>query len=124
MSYFFNKNSIIIALVLMIILFYFVWDPQESIFFPKCIVYSTSGVLCPACGGQRAIHSILHLDITSAMRYNWFVTILLPYFILLIVFEYTSLKNRYKKLYENLFNMRVYSAIIVVMIIFTIVRNL
>lgn len=37
-----------------------------------------TGLKCPGCGSQRAIHSLLHLDILAALGYNAFLVLSLP----------------------------------------------
>ena len=38
-------------------------DPTGNAFFPKCMVYSATGLYCPGCGTQRALHHLLHARI-------------------------------------------------------------
>lgn len=121
----FHKNSIIGGILLLMILFYFIFDPEGSILFPKCVVRSTTGLLCPGCGIQRAIHAMLHLDFASAMRHNALFTILTPYLIVGVVMELSPpLKARYDSLYQKLFSRNILYAVIIAIILFTIVRNL
>lgn len=77
-----KPQEIIIAVVVLIIttgvIFLYSFDPNE-IAFPKCIFLTTTGYLCPGCGAQRAIHSLLHLEIARALHYNILIVILIPY---------------------------------------------
>ncbi len=52
-----------------------------------------TGFECPGCGSQRAIHSLLHLDIAAAFRFNALLVLSLPLVALLIYAEI----NREKK---------------------------
>ena len=36
----------------------------------KCALASSLYMYCPGCGGTRAVYSLLHFDIISAIRYN------------------------------------------------------
>ncbi|TRW83294.1 DUF2752 domain-containing protein [Mycolicibacterium sp. 018/SC-01/001] len=59
-------------------------DPHSPSFvFPGCPFKALTGWLCPACGGLRMTHDLLHGDLAAAFVDNAFVLIGLP---LLIVF--------------------------------------
>jgi len=64
---------------------YFSYNPVESFFFPKCPFLALTGLKCPGCGSQRAIHALLHLDIRSAFQYNALLIISIPYIMLLLI---------------------------------------
>ena len=59
-----------LAAVLLIALVYAFFDPAQYAFFPKCTFHSLTGLDCPGCGGQRALHQLLHGNFTDAFRYN------------------------------------------------------
>ncbi|MDR0844815.1 MAG: DUF2752 domain-containing protein [Tannerella sp.] len=63
---------------------YFRYNPEGSMLFPKCPFLLLTGLKCPGCGSQRAIHALLHLDIGAAFCYNAFLVISIPYVILLL----------------------------------------
>lgn len=50
---------------------------------PNCMLRSTTGLLCPVCGGTHALVSLLHGHILLAFQYNWFVMCLVGYAALL-----------------------------------------
>ncbi|WP_372947785.1 DUF2752 domain-containing protein [Mariniphaga sp.] len=77
-------GGLLIALAALAVLF-FVLDPAEHVFFPRCIFHSLSGWYCPGCGSQRAIHSLLHLNITGVVQNN---ILFLPA-VLVIFYHYT-----------------------------------
>jgi hypothetical protein len=52
-----------------IILVYGLLDP-ELYAFPKCPLRSMTGLLCPGCGSQRAIHQLLHGQFISSFQLN------------------------------------------------------
>jgi hypothetical protein len=37
---------------------------------PVCPTKALLGIDCPGCGSLRMIYSLLHLDVTAALRYN------------------------------------------------------
>ena len=64
---------------------YFNFNPVESFFFPKCPFLMLTGLKCPGCGSQRAIHALLHFDIRSAFLHNALLIISIPYILLLLI---------------------------------------
>ena len=46
------------------------FDPSKFSFFPRCPFLLLTGLQCPGCGTQRALHQLLHLHIGEAFRYN------------------------------------------------------
>lgn len=55
------------------------FPPSSSIFYPRCPLYSVLHVLCPGCGGTRAIADLLHANLSEALRDNALITLLLPF---------------------------------------------
>ena len=99
-----------VAVAYVVALFFF--DPQESRLFPRCFFHWATGLKCSGCGAQRALHCLLHGDIMQALRYNCFLIVFMPPFVL--------------GLYKGPFaNKKWYPYIgFCVMILFTIARNL
>ena len=56
------------------------FDPAQHAFFPKCAFYWATGLFCPGCGSQRAIHALLHGHVGAALGQNALVVLVLPYF--------------------------------------------
>ena len=79
---------------------YFLFDPATTP-FPRCPFLMLTGWLCPGCGSQRAIHSLLHLDIAAAWRYNALLVLSIPYVLLLVVAEWGGAR-RESRLYRAL----------------------
>ncbi len=65
----FVKWGVIIGIPLLAVLYYLL-QPGESDVFPPCIFYSATGLYCPGCGSQRAIHSMLHLNLEGVVSNN------------------------------------------------------
>jgi hypothetical protein len=51
----------------------FVWLANPTVpggIIPVCPTKALLGIDCPGCGSMRMIYSLLHLDVTAALRYN------------------------------------------------------
>ena len=58
----------------------FLFNPAQSGFYPFCVFYKTTGLLCPGCGSLRAMHQLLHGHFVAALHFNAFVILSLPFF--------------------------------------------
>ena len=52
-------------------------DPSNG-GFPACPFHALTGLLCPGCGSQRALHDLLHGLIGEAFRHNALLVISIP----------------------------------------------
>ena len=59
-------------------LIFFVFDPTKVAIFPPCFFHQVSGLDCPGCGAQRALHQLLHANIIAALRLNAMFVLSLP----------------------------------------------
>ena len=59
-----------------LVLFWF--DPRQYHFYPVCFFHKTTGLLCPGCGGLRALHQLLHGHLETAFRFNPVLAASLP----------------------------------------------
>lgn len=67
---------------------YYIFNPIDSQIFPKCPFLLLTGLKCPGCGSQRAIHSLLHLDFIKALHCNILLVLSLPVIVILLLAEY------------------------------------
>ena len=119
-----NKPRLFIILLIIILgAVYSVFDPLKSSFFPSCPFKSVTGLDCPGCGSQRAIHELLHLNFKKAFEYNALLVLSVPYLLLLIVFNFESVKQRFPKLERILFGWKSVWIITIIVILFFIFRN-
>jgi len=75
-----RKKALLFLMVFVVgavMLFYL--DPVKYKFMPKCLFKLVTGLSCPGCGFQRAMHALLHGNIIEAIKYNLFLTIGIPY---------------------------------------------
>jgi hypothetical protein len=48
----------------------YLFDPTTTRFYPPCAFNLLTGLLCPGCGGTRALHALLHGDVAAAFAFN------------------------------------------------------
>lgn len=75
----------ILAILSLLISILYYNDPSLTKWSPKCAIHYITGYQCPSCGGQRFLYSILHGNIGNAFKYNMFLTIALPYVLILSI---------------------------------------
>lgn len=81
---------LLLGALLLLGLIYLRFDPTHSLWAPKCPFRLLTGWDCPSCGSQRALHALLQGDLLLALRYNLFLVISVPYFLLV---AYTSFSH-------------------------------
>ena len=118
----FVAAAISVLLLVAIYLFY-VFDPEETPFFPQCPFLLTTGYECPGCGSQRAIRSMLHLDFQSAFSYNSLILFLIPYILLGLYLEMLNGKKRFPNMEKLFFGKWSAIVVLVVILIYWIGRN-
>lgn len=50
-------------------------NPYHAVTFPPCTFHAATGWYCPGCGGTRALYSLMHGDIATALHMNAFTTL-------------------------------------------------
>ena len=115
-----------VGIVLIIIAAFFAiyiyakFDP-ETTFFPKCPFFWATGLKCPGCGSQRALHQLLHLRFGSAFQYNACLVVFIPIILFLLIAD--ALRYKYPKLYFASRNPVLSRSIPVVILLWWILRN-
>jgi hypothetical protein len=119
------KKSILIFVFITLGIIYYMNNPQDSNLFPKCPIYSTTGLQCPGCGSQRAIHYLLHLDFIAAFKSNLLVVLSIPY--LLLGFVFGQIKEPTKKMLQwrkTLYGHKAIIIILIIIVVFCVIRNI
>ena len=83
--------------VFYLIKYYYNNDPalnKGETYFPSCIFNSTTGLHCPGCGSQRAIHDLLHGRVLEALGHNLLFVLL---FTVVGIKGYVYLSNKFWK---------------------------
>lgn len=98
------RRSLVVVLVVAVLLVlgfvYYALDPSVSGVFPRCKFLSLTGYKCPGCGSQRAIHALLHGDLSGAFRCNALLLVSIPWVALCLLAE--AQRTRRPRLYARL----------------------
>jgi len=116
------RKFILFVIIFFIGVIYYTYNPSSYSIFPKCPFLLLSGYKCAGCGSQRAIHSLLNIDIASAFRYNLFLVLSIPIILVLIWAEYNRI--RLPKLYARIHNSRNIISYLVITIFWWVIRNI
>ena len=116
-------NWILLLFILVVAVVFYVLDPTKHVIFPKCMFHSLTGAYCPGCGSQRALHSLVHLDFTGVISYNF---LFLPAALILIYHYSRPFLNRtFNWKLPNIFYLKNTPwVILTIVVIFWIARNL
>lgn len=96
-----NRKGIgVIVLLIVLGTIYFVFNPSKTALFPQCPFLLLTGFRCPGCGSQRAIHSLLHLDVVQAFSYNALLVSSIPIIVILIYAE--MIRTKKPQLYSKI----------------------
>lgn len=79
------KKRLLAASLLAVVAVLYVVAPEAHWWMPKCPVKLLTGLSCPGCGIQRAVHAALHGDWMRAWAYNYWLVYALPYALLFVV---------------------------------------
>lgn len=101
---------------------YFAADPSEQRWMPVCVLRQTTGVSCPGCGTQRAVHALLHGDIAAAWGFNALFVVMIPVVVFLVWVE--TQRRRRPQLYMRVYGKWTAVAAIAVLAGWMLLRNL
>ena len=121
-----TKLSIIIIGVLVflgMLALYVLWNPTETNVFPKCPFYSVTGIYCPGCGSQRAVHKLLNGSVIEGVRHNYLI-VLLALVLLYQAFMFIMNTMLGKGVTNLLHKSKVTLGILVFVILFWVLRNI
>lgn len=116
--------QITIAVIVIMGIIYYTFNPEQYSFFPKCPFHYLTGYNCPGCGSQRAIHHLLNLKIEKAFKANPLMILALPYIGAGIYFEYFGGKTTYPRIRKKLFGKKAATIALTLTITYWIGRNI
>lgn len=112
-------------LIILLSIIYRKFNPLDSSLFPKCPFLMLTGLKCPGCGSQRALHYLLNFQIVEAFKVNAFMVVSLPFLLLLTFLSLTYHRSsRLLKWRDRLYGKRSIYIILAIIINFWIFRNI
>jgi hypothetical protein len=117
------KTAFIVFFVAGLIVIYKTFDPATGL-FPKCPFRQATGLQCPGCGSQRAVHHLLNAEIKQAFALNPLLVLSIPYLIAGFFFEVLLLNKNGLRARKFLFGTKAIIVILLIIIGFTVWRNL
>jgi hypothetical protein len=107
------------------IFIYASFNPTESGLFPKCPIRMLTGLRCPGCGSQRAIHHLLNGNIAAAWHVNQLLIVAIPYLILGYFAELLQRRSRRAlAIRKRLYGATAAWIALTIIVCFTVLRNL
>jgi hypothetical protein len=100
--------------------FLYSFAPEKYAFYPQCPFFVLTGLACPGCGTLRALHELLHGNLSAAFHLNSLLIVLLPVLSLAAVVYFTNPFRAREVLMRPVWLW----ALIGIGIVFGIVRNL
>lgn len=92
------EYTLLACFVIIACVVYYVLDPAQYIWMPKCPVKILTSLNCPSCGFQRALHTTLQGDFLRGISYNPFLLVAIPivclWIIISIVVDHTTDTHR------------------------------
>ena len=61
------------------VIVYLVPPDENNSLFPRCTLYSLTGLHCPGCGGTRSVYALMQGDIPQAAADNLYFLLALPF---------------------------------------------
>jgi hypothetical protein len=102
---------------------YYKINPAGQDWIPKCPFHSTTGLHCPGCGSQRALHDFLHGNIIEGFRHNF----LMGLGIMVLLYKlFIILRTKFFNYNQNnvLLSPKTPWVILTLIIVFWILRNI
>lgn len=85
--------SVAAIAIIAFLLTYLLFDPTAYEIFPKCQFLAYTGLKCPGCGSQRAIHALLNGKLCEAMKFNAVFVLSLVIVAIYIYGEFIKIKH-------------------------------
>ena len=123
----YKKIAFVILLLIgcgFILWIYQQYNPLDSILFPKCPIKAGTGLDCPGCGSQRALHYLLKGELKQSFRQNPLLYILVPYVVLGLYLNQGKITYNALTWRKRLYGYQAIWVLMVVIIVFTILRNI
>lgn len=119
-----RRRMIAVVVMVIMIAIYFLLNPMQQHWPLRCPFKLITGLQCPGCGNQRALHALLHGHFAEAVHYNLFLIYAGPYALALVIENLMTegeWKNKAKAVVENKWMVRFF---ILAFFFWLILRNL
>lgn len=101
----------------------FLFNPSTHGFYPRCALYTSTGIYCPGCGALRSLHHLAHGHLLTALHYNSLLVLSLPFLAYMGV--RLSFREMAGKTLPWITISRLWITLLIsVLILFTILRNI
>ncbi len=112
-------------IITVLTILYRTYNPIENNYFPKCPFKVVTGLDCPGCGSQRAVHFLLNFDVLGAMRENLMLVLFIPYIFINFIIDILDRPNdKILKLRKFLFGHKAIVVILILIFTFWVFRNI
>jgi hypothetical protein len=99
-------------------------DVKDLVRGYDCLFHRMTGLLCPSCGGTRAYMELLNGNMVMALRYNFAMVLLLPFF-LYATFALGGIAfSKKRSLKDARIPLKLIWFLLAVVIIYSVARNL
>ncbi len=108
-----------------LVVVYQLFDPAKTDYFPKCPFKYFTGLDCPGCGSQRAVHNLLNFNILGAFNANGLLVISIPYILTGFLFDvWPNNSPSFLRWRKRLFGTTAIWLIFSIVVLFWIGRNI
>lgn len=107
-----------------LLIIYYFYDPVTTSWAPKCPFKVLTGLQCPGCGLQRALHALLQGRFVEAIHYNYFLLFGIPYLILFGLRALLPVSNSKRRLTRVIEDRRLILIYVVLFFVWLVVRNI
>lgn len=111
-----------VAVVFATATFYALTDPSTSNWMPQCVFLKLTGFKCPGCGAQRTLHALLNGQFNQLFSYNPLLFFIVPVALSIALVE--NNRQKYPRLHKALTSTTLWIATVVIVILWTVVRNI
>nr|MBS0036910.1 DUF2752 domain-containing protein [Saprospiraceae bacterium] len=98
------------------------YNPEDNALL-ACPVYQTTGLECPGCGSQRAIHQLGRGEFIQAFSYNALLVVLLPYLFIGAIMNFSPLSQKYENIFRIFYGSKASYLLLFLIIAWTVIRN-
>jgi hypothetical protein len=113
---------VVAVTVLCIAAVVFFFNPATHPFYPVCQFHRLTGLNCPGCGMTRALYSLLHGNVSAALRDNALLVFALAG--LAIRGAWFGVKKFHGRAAGEFFPVKYLWPLLVIALVFTLLRNL